>query len=116
MEEKKLSSDGVEWAYNQFIKGKPEREASFREAGRQAELSQQIYDIRHKLGLTREQLAELSGLTSEAIEDLEEADYDGSWEEAIQRVNSAFQQWFETVIIPASHMTPDDYSVKVVNG
>lgn len=65
--------------------------------------------------MTREELAKFSGLTADAIEDLEEADYDGDWDKAIERINKAFHQWFTTVILPAAQMTQDDYSVKVVN-
>ncbi len=116
MSEKRLSSDAVEWAYNRYIKGKPEREASFKEVGRQADLAQQVYDIRNRLHMSRADLAEFSGLTSEAIEDIEESDYDGDWDEAIDKINSAFRQWFHNVILPASKMTEDEYSVKAVNG
>jgi DNA-binding XRE family transcriptional regulator len=113
MSEKRLSSDAVEWAYNRYIKGNPEREASFKEAGRQADLAQQVYDIRNKLRMTREDLAEFSSLTPEDIEDIEESDYDGDWDEAIQRINSAYRHWFENVILPAARMIPDEYSIRV---
>jgi DNA-binding protein HU-beta len=115
MTERKRSSDAAEWAYRRYIKGNPEREGSFEEAGRQADLVQQIYDIRNKLHMTREDLAEFSGLTAEAIEDIEESDYDGDWNEAIERINHAFRHWFTDVIVPAAQMKPDDYSVKAVN-
>ena len=111
----KTSSDAFEWAYNRYIKGNPEREASFEEAGRQSDLAQQIYDIRNKLHMTRDDLAEFAGLRPEAIEDIEESDYDGDWNEAIDKINSAFRQWFQDVILPTARMTPDDYSVKAVN-
>lgn len=111
----KRSSDAVEWAYRRYIKDNPEREASLEEAGRQADVAQQIYDIRNKLRMTREDLAEFSGLMPETIEDIEESDYDGNWNQAIDKINSAFRQWFQDVILPAARMTPDDYSVKAVN-
>ena len=50
----------------------------------QSALAQQIYDIREKLRMTREDLAEFSGLAPEIIEDLEESDHDGDWDEAIE--------------------------------
>jgi len=115
MEEKKRSSDAVEWAYRRYIKGKPEREASLKEVAGQADLAQQIYDIRNRLHMTREDLAEFSGLTAEAVEDLEETDYDGDWDEATEKINGAFRQWFQNVIIPAAQMKPDDYSIKEVS-
>jgi len=65
--------------------------------------------------MTREDLAEFSGLTAETVEDLEETDYDGDWNEAIALINKAFHEWFTKVILPASRMTPEDYSVKAVN-
>ena len=106
------SSDAVEWAYNRYIRGNPEREASLEEAGRQSDLAQQVYDIRNKLRMTRDDLAEFSGFTPETIEDIEESDYDGDWDEAMTRINRAFHHWFTNVIVPASQMKPDEYSVK----
>jgi DNA-binding XRE family transcriptional regulator len=109
------SSDAVQWAYNRYIKGNPEREASFDEASRQSDLARQIYDIRNKLHMTRDDLAEFSGLTSETVEDIEESDYDGNWDKALALINRAFHVWVSDVIIPVARMTPDDYSVKVMN-
>jgi DNA-binding protein HU-beta len=91
------------------------REASFEEEGRHADLAQQIYDIRNKLHMTRDDLAEFSGLTPETIEDIEESDYDGDWEEAVASINRAFRVWVSDVIVPVARMKPDDYSVKTVN-
>jgi|WetSurMetagenome_2_1015567.scaffolds.fasta_scaffold240500_3 DNA-binding XRE family transcriptional regulator len=104
--------DAVEWSYRRYIKGNPEREASFEETGRQADLAQQIYDIRNKLHMTRKDLAEFSGLTPETIEDIEESDYDGDWDAAIAQINKAFSAWVSEVIMPVARMAPDDYSVK----
>ncbi len=115
MEEKKRSSDAVDWAYNRYIKGRPEMEAYFEELGVQSDLSQQIYDIRNRLRMSREDLAELSGLTAETIEDLEETDFEGNWDEAIERINRAFERWIKEVIIPAAQMKPEEYSVRAAN-
>ncbi|MBI4963052.1 MAG: hypothetical protein HY913_07245 [Desulfomonile tiedjei] len=115
MNEKKLSTDAVEWAYNRYIKDDPERVAHLELVRKQAALAQQVYDVRNKLRMTREDLAEFSGLTAEAIEDIEESDYDGDWDEAIERINGAFRLWVTDVILPVAQMTPDDYSVKAAN-
>lgn len=114
MEENKRSFDAAEWAYDRYIKGRPELETYFAELAVQSDLAQQIYDVRNRLRMSRQELAELSGLTAETIEDLEETDYEGNWDEAIERINDAFRQWFRTVILPAAGMTEDEYSVKVV--
>jgi DNA-binding XRE family transcriptional regulator len=115
MTEKKSNCDAAEWAYNRYIKGDPEMEAYFERLDVQSGLAQQIYDIRNRLHMTREELAEFSGLTPEAIEDLEETDYDGDWNEAVDRINHAFRRWFTNVIVPAAQMKADDYSVKAVS-
>jgi DNA-binding protein HU-beta len=114
MEKNNLSSDAYQWTYERYIKGDPEIQEFLREVQIKADLSGQIYSIRNKLRMSREDLAELSGLTSEAIEDLEESDYDGSWEDAIERINRAFQLWFASVILPAERMSPEEFSIKAV--
>jgi DNA-binding XRE family transcriptional regulator len=116
MEEKKLSSDAYQWMFNRYIKDDPDAQEFLKEVKIQADLAGQIYSIRNKLHMTRQDLAKFSGLTAEAIEDLEESDYDGDREEATSRINRAFHQWFTDVILPAAQLTPEDYSVKAVNG
>ncbi|MFC1836556.1 helix-turn-helix domain-containing protein [Thermodesulfobacteriota bacterium] len=116
MSEKKLSTDAVEWMYNRYIKGDPERLAHLELVRKQADLAGQIYDIRTRLRMSREDLAEVSGLTTETIEDLEESDYDGDWDEAITKVNAGFHNWFTNVILPAAQMKPEEYSVGDVAG
>lgn len=54
--------------------------------------------------MTGEDLAEFSGLTPEAIEELEETDYHGNWDEVIGNINSALRQWFHDVILPVARM------------
>jgi len=104
MEEKKLSSDAHQWMYERYIKDDPEAHAFLKEVKVQADLAGQIYSIRNRLHMTREDLAEFSGLSPEIIEDLEESDYGGDWDEAIEKINSAFHQWFQKVILPAAQM------------
>jgi DNA-binding XRE family transcriptional regulator len=100
MTEKKLSNDAVAWAYNEFIKGDPERIARFELVRAQSALARSVCDIRNRLNMTREDLAKQSGLTAETIEDIEESDYDGDWGEAIQRINVAFATWVTRGLVP----------------
>ena len=112
MEEKKLSNDAVERAYNRYIKGDPEQEAYFDELGVQVGISQQIYDIREQLKMTHEDLAEFSGLPVETIKNLEETNYDGDWPEAIEKINVAFTAWVTKVLVPTYKTEPPrDYQV-----
>lgn len=115
MEKNNSSSDAYQWTYERYIKDDPEIQEFLREVQIKADLSGQIYSIRNRLRMSREELAEFSGLTSEAIEDLEESDYNGSWEDAIERINSAFQLWFTSVILPAARMSPAEYSIKAIS-
>jgi DNA-binding protein HU-beta len=115
MNEKKPSNDAVEWAYNRYIKNDPERVAHLELVRRRAALAQQVYEIRKRLHMTREDLAEFSGFTSETIEDIEESDYDGDWDEAVEKINSGFRNWFLNVILSTAQMKPEDYSVKVAS-
>jgi len=113
MDEKKLSDDAVEWMYNRYIKDDPSRIAHLELVRKQSDLAQQIYDIRQKLRMTREDLAEFSGLSAETVEDLEESDYDGDWDLAIRKVNTGFQTWFTEVILPVARLKPEEYSVGI---
>jgi DNA-binding XRE family transcriptional regulator len=112
MEEKKFSSDAHEWMYRRYIKEDPEAQAFLKEVKVKADLAGQIYSIRNKLHMTREDLAEFSGLTAETVEDIEETDYDGDWNKAVDKINHAFRVWVSDVIVPVARMTPDEYSIK----
>lgn len=114
-----MSNDAVEWAYNRYVKGDPEQEAYYEELGVLIGLAQQIYDIREKLRMTREDLADFSGLPVETIKNLEETNYEGNWDEAIEKINRAFTAWVTQVLVPTQKTEPPrDYQVQpdVVNG
>ena len=115
MKKNNSSSDAYQWTYERYIKDDAEIQEFLGEVRIKADLSGQIYSVRNKLRMSREDLAELSGLTLEAIEDLEESDYDGSWEDAVERINRAFQLWFERVIVPTARMSPEEYSIKAIS-
>jgi len=116
MSNKKTVVDAYQWSYDRYIKDDPELVEFAKEIRKKADLAQQIYDIRTTLHMTREQLAEFSDLSPETIEDLEESDYDGDWDEAIKKVNIGFHNWFTNVILPVARMKPEDYSVGVGAG
>jgi hypothetical protein len=111
----KIVTDAYQWSYDRYIKDDPELAQFADEMKIKADIAQQIYDIRNKLRMTREDLAEYSELTPGIIEDVEESDYDGDWDDAIKRINRAFHHWFTNIILPTAQMKPEDYSVKAVN-
>lgn len=113
MEEKVRSDDAVEWAYNRYVRGDPEQEEYFDELGIQVGLARQIYDIREELRMSRESLAEFSGLPVETIKNLEETNYDGDWAGAIEKINTAFTAWVTKVLGPTYKTEPPkDYQVQ----
>ncbi len=105
--------DAYDWSYDRYIRNDPDLVEYFNELDIKFKIAGRIYCIREKLRMTREELAEFSGLSPETIEDLEETDYDGDWEEAIDKVNRGFHQWFTNVVRPAARMKPEDYSIEV---
>ncbi|MEW6114361.1 MAG: hypothetical protein AB1664_19665 [Thermodesulfobacteriota bacterium] len=115
MSRKKIVTDAYQWSYDRYVKDDAELVEFAGEMRVRAGIAQQIYDIRNKLRMTQEDLAKFSGLTAEMVEDIEESDYDGDWDEAVSSINRAFQNWFTNVILPVAQMKPDDYSVKAVN-
>lgn len=107
-------SDACEWAYRRYIKDDPEMEAYFDELEVKAGISRQIYDIRNELRMTREGLANYSGLSPQVTEDLEEADYEGDWPAAVEKINLAFTTWVCKLVVPAPK-EPQEYLVKAAN-
>ena len=100
MEEKKLSSDAYQWAYDRYIKGDPEMEKCFEELGVKADVARRLYNLRNQAGLTREQLADLVGTNASVIEDMEEADYEGDFLGMASRIANALHRRVEVRLVP----------------
>jgi len=49
---KKIKSAALQFVYDQYIKGDPEREASFENEVLNAKIAREIYDLRTKAGLS----------------------------------------------------------------
>ncbi len=102
MNNEQFSADPVELTYKRYLKNNPEREAHVELIRRQATLARKMYDIRNKLRMKREDLAEYSSLPVDLIEDLEESDYDNDLDNATTSINRAFHNGFQEVILPAA--------------
>jgi DNA-binding XRE family transcriptional regulator len=100
MEEKKLSSDAFELIYKRYIKDDPARVASFQEELTKAEIAREIYDLRVRAGLTRQQLADLAGTTASVVEDIEEADYEGDFLSMASRIAAVLHRKVEVRLVP----------------
>ncbi len=100
MEEKKISTDAYQWAYDRYIKGDPEMEKCFEELGVKADVARQLYNLRNQAGVTREQLADLVGTNASVIEDIEEADYEGDFLGMASRIANALNRRVEIRLVP----------------
>ena len=55
-----MKSAALQFVYDQYIKGDPEREASFENEVLNAKIARALYDLRTKAGLSQRQLAKLA--------------------------------------------------------
>ena len=93
MKSKQLSADACRWAIENFLGDDPELNAFLEDTKIKGDIAGRICAIRTRLGMTLEDLSRLSGLDVRSVESLEESDYDGPLEEAIQALDKAFETW-----------------------
>ena len=104
MEEKKVSSDAYQWAYDRYIKSDTEMEKYFEELGVKADIARQLYHLRNQASLSREQLAALVGTTESVIEDIEDADYEGDFLGMASRIANALHRRVEVRLVPVEDL------------
>ncbi len=92
---KKLKSPALRYTYDRYIKGKPEREASYEAELANAEVARKLYDLRSKAGLSQRELAKLVGTTASVICRLEDADYEGYSMAMLKRIAEALNKRVE---------------------
>jgi DNA-binding XRE family transcriptional regulator len=97
---KKLQSPALQFTYGRYIKGKPEREASFEAELANAEVARKLYDLRTKAGLSQRELAKLVGTTASVICRLEDADYEGHSLAMLRRIAEALNKRVEIRFVP----------------
>lgn len=99
----KLNSSALDYTYKRYIKGKPEREASFEEELVNAEVARKLYDLRTKAGLSQRELAKRAGTTASVICRLEDADSEGHSLGILKRVAAALDKRVEIRFVPLRH-------------
>ncbi len=103
MEKKRLSSDGLQWAYNKYIRDDPEMVQFFEEELLKAEIARQIYDLRNQAGLSPEELSELVGTSASVITNIEESDYyEGDYLSIVLRIATALKKRVDIRFLPAA--------------
>ncbi len=97
---KKPNSSALQYSYARYIKGKPEREASFEEELVNAEVAHKLYALRTKAGLSQRELAKRAGTTASVICRLEDADYKGHSLGMLKRIAAALDKRVEIRFAP----------------
>src|SRR5437899_11661269 len=99
---KKLTSVALQFVYDRYIKGDPEREESLENELLNAKIAREIYDLRTKAGLTQRQLAKAVGTTASVICRLEDADYEGHSLSMLQRIATVLNRRVEIRFVEAA--------------
>ena len=75
--------------YERYIEGNAEAETYFEVSRVRLEISEKIYALREKVGLTQKELANRVGTSQSVISRLEDADYEGHSISMLQRIATA---------------------------
>ncbi|MBM4327661.1 MAG: helix-turn-helix transcriptional regulator [Deltaproteobacteria bacterium] len=110
-EEKKLSSDAFQWAYDRYIGNDPKEIALYEEERVKADIAQAVYNLRSQAGLSHEQLADLAGTTPSVIEDIEQADYEADFLLMASRIAAVLHKRVEVRFVPEN--APESNGVAV---
>jgi len=81
------------------------RQQRFEEEFANREIASQIYNLRHKAGLSQTALARRIGTQQSVISRLEDADYDGHSLAMLNRIAAALKQRIEIRFVPRSRRT-----------
>ena len=97
---RRATSDAVEILHRRYVEGHPRREVALEDARLNAAISQEIYDLRVKAGLTQKGLADLVGTSHSVISRLEDADYEGHSLKMLQRISLALEYRIQVSFVP----------------
>lgn len=96
-----VDSPGLRYLYDRYVGKNPLQEAIFEEHQANAEIAQQVYDLRTKSGLSQRGLAKRVGTTASVICRLEDADYAGHSLSMLRRIAAALNKRVEIRFLPA---------------
>jgi ribosome-binding protein aMBF1 (putative translation factor) len=86
---KRFQSEALQYTYDKYIAGDPERVASYEQEVINVEVAKLIHDLRTKAGLSQRELAKRVGTTASVICRLEDADYEGHSLSMLKRIAAA---------------------------
>lgn len=99
---KRFASEALQYSYDRFIAGDPERENIYEQTVVDTEVASLIYDLRSNAGLSQRALAKKVGTTASVICRLEDADYAGHSLAMLRRIAAAVGKRVEIRFLPAA--------------
>lgn len=106
MNGKKTTTDAVKILHEEFVKGDPEMERLVEEERVKLTVGLEVHRLRTDRGLSHAELAELTGIAAETIEDLEEADLEGDSLVLLGRIANALGKEVHIVISDKTSIVP----------
>ncbi len=97
---KTTTQDAVEILHKRYFEGKPAMRELLEEERQQAEIAQQIHDLRTAAGLTQRELAARVGTTASVICRLEDAAYNRYSLVMLRRIAAALQSRVAVRFLP----------------
>lgn len=97
---RRATSDGLAILDRRYFLGRPARLRALADATLNAQIAQEIYELRRRAGLTQKQLAAIVGTTDSVISRLEDADYLGHSLKMLQRISTALNRRLEIHFVP----------------
>lgn len=94
------TTDALEIIDHIFFKNDPEMQQMLEEEYANAEIAQNIYDLRTEANLTQQQLAKMIGTSRSVISRLEDADYEGHSLSMLRRVAKALNKEVRIEFVP----------------
>jgi DNA-binding XRE family transcriptional regulator len=99
MKNKNQTPDAMDFLYERYIAGHPDRISKFSEEKANVDVAIKIYQLREKAGLTQKELAKLVGTTASVINRLEESDYEGNSLAMLRRIAEALGKRVEIRLV-----------------
>jgi ribosome-binding protein aMBF1 (putative translation factor) len=101
MKNKNQTPDAMDFMYERYIAGHPDRISKYTEEKINVDVAIKIYQLREKAGLTQKELAKLVGTSASVIARLEESDYDGNAMAMLRQIAEALGKRVEIRLVTA---------------
>jgi DNA-binding XRE family transcriptional regulator len=102
MREKKITSNAITILHQRYYKGKLERIAALQQARINDEVARKVYFLREENKLSQSELAQLIGVATSVICQLEDADYEGDAIAMLNCIAAVFDKRVAIDLVPVA--------------